>query len=534
MTLEEVNSKINGFNRRLDDFITDLQSTNTFDESKLRTMSGAIERVILNDPIVRKILLDENAANRQEYINAIKSGIEETNRLLKSYKQVETGTKKDKISDISDKANKGFKQTIEGIEKVDNDDVGYVYTDSERVRDLNEKIAKINSSLVIADKFDEIKNALSTAGRPDTTDEAIKVCKELENDFKNYEDKKDNIENLETMNFSKMFEKYKDMRGNVTYDLNDEETQRLLIEMRKSAKLLDYVDSLDLRDHANFVRTVENMPSDLKNQSQVDAWMSTLQTKFDDPNMSKKLDTTATEYKEFIKARKDFVKSQFITKLENSPVHTNLDKDNIENIKVLSDSLLKKYVQETTKNLISYKAIEGKSKSDLLRYKNEAEKLLESYDLAVSSTGTATVNGKTKVFTTDMTDESKSQDALEEIRALASDDEFKTEFENKALALAGTRPQNRWYHKVLKFITFNRYMTPEDKYEINLESKRREVVTDIMKENKEKRESAQNDIKHDKNAYKSVAREEIVKSKGKKIDKKKIVAKRESKETLTR
>ena len=34
MTLEEVNNKINGFNRRLDDFITDLQSTNTFDESK--------------------------------------------------------------------------------------------------------------------------------------------------------------------------------------------------------------------------------------------------------------------------------------------------------------------------------------------------------------------------------------------------------------------------------------------------------------------------------------------------------------------
>lgn len=538
MTLEEVNKKINFFNEGLEKFISECQLFDSFDESKLRTMSTAIDRIILNDPTIRKILETGTVEQRKEYTDAIKIGIERTKRLIEDYGKTETDvTRKSSISNAVKNSNSKTSKTFSGLEKIDNDDKSTVYSDTERYRDLEDKIQKAKNGMVIASKFDKVKNALAAAGKPKTVDEAINFSKMLEDKFEDYKMDSENIKKIETINFPEMIKKYQSMKKDPMFDINDKDTQELLKNIQKSTKLIDYVDKLDITDKS-LVKLDENMPKDLKNVTEVDKWISELETKIKNPVFSKKVDANSSEYKEFIKERKELLKEQFIYQLNNSPVHKNLydgDFDDIAKVD-FDENKMKKYLELTTKALQSYKAVEGKDKADLQRYVSDAEKLLKSYEVTCSSPNNITINGKTRKFSDgiDMTDENRAKDALEEIKALPKDDEFRKEIEGEAKALAGVRPTDRWYHRVLSFITFRRYMTPEDKYLLNLETKRKEVVSNLIKDNKEQRDEAKKDVDNDKGIFKKLAREFVMRNPDKKIDRKKIQRKREELKPLTR
>ena len=536
MTLEEVNNKIKFFNEGLDKFISECQLKGKFDKATLTTMSTAIDRIILQDPTVRKILETGTPEERARYTEAIKAGMEQAKKLIEDY--AKTADKKDKadIEAISKKSNEKTTGTLSGLEKIDNDDPTTTYSDIERHRDLEDKISKAKKGIVMVDRFDKVKDALKSEGRATTVDEAIKESESVGKSFKKFEKDSESIKELEVVNLPELLKKYNAMSGKVTFDITDKEAQDVLIQISKASRLLTYVDDLDTHDGS--LDLTLDMPSDLTDSAKVQDWIEKLNNKVVDPNESKKLDPSLPEYREFLKSRKETIRNEFVAILQASPVHKNLyDGDFSEVAKTdFDEAKMKKFLEGVTEGLKAYKSIEGKDKADLERYIADAEKLLKSYEVTCSSPNVITINGKTRTFSDDidMTDEGQARDALAEIKALPKEDEFRKEVESEAKALAGVKPTDRWYHKLLSFVTFGRYMTPEYKYFVNLEMKRIEVVSNSMKDKKKQQEEAEERVSYDKEQYKKKAREFVMKNPDKKIDRKKVQTKREKSEPLTR
>ena len=536
MTLEEVNNKIKFFNEGLDNFISDCQLKGKFDKAVLTTMSTAIDRIILQDPTVRKILENGTPEERTAYTEAIKAGMEQAKKLIEDY--AKTADKKDKadIEAIAKKSNEKTTGTLSGLEKIDNDDPTTTYSDVERYRDLEDKITKAKKGILMVDRFDKVKDGLKAAGRATTVEEAIKESESVGKSFEKFEKDSESIKELEVVNLPELLKKYNAMSAKVTFDITDAEAQDVLKQISKASRLLTYVDDLDTHDGS--LDLTLDMPSDLTDSAKVQDWIEKLNNKVADPNESKKLDPSLPEYREFLKSRKETIRNEFVAILQASPVHKNLyDGDFSEVAKTDFDEVkMKKFLSVITEGLKAYKSIEGKDKADLERYIADAEKLLKSYEVTCSSPNVITINGKTRTFSDDidMTDEGQARDALAEIKALPKEDEFRKEVESEAKALAGVRPTDRWYHRLLSLVTFRRYMTPEDKYLVNLEMKRREVVSDLIKDNKEQRDEAKKDVDNDKGIFKKLARKFVMENPDKKIDRKKVQTKREKSEPLTR
>ena len=538
MTLEEIINKINGLNSKLDDYILGIQfQPSKFDYNDLFEGAKSIERVILDDPAVKAVLSDRTNEQRQEYLDAIKQGTQKAKEILKKFKESEKDiNRKKEIDKVEKNAYKNVENVISGIEELEKTDSKVALSDDYRKKDLARKIQLAEYGIEMKEKFGKIRKSLKDEGLNGYVDEAIDEVKYMQTVLENYKDKKLEIINLDssggpTSNLFDEVQKYKELIKNGA-NLKDDKVQEVLKAMKDLAIKTDEIDDYDLKDTSMLAAQVK-MPfteDGMKDENIIKEWIEDLENKSKKPEFLKKLKLDP----EFLNSRREAIDRELIEKFKASPVFKNLDTDILK--EKVSHTKLEEYLKRTLDGLKAFEKFKGKDTADIKRYIADAKKLLEAYETSTSSVGEATVNGKTRDVSADITDENQKGDILAEIKALPKEDEFKAEFENKALALAGTRPTNRWYHKLLSFVTFGRYITPEDKYEVRVQLKRREIVTDIIKENKNKREQADEQVKYDKDLYYKAATQQIITKKQKLSEKARnaIINDREKNDPLTR
>ena len=313
MTLEEVNSKIKYFNEGLERFISESQLYDTFDSAKLTTMSTAIDRIILQDPVVRNILENGTVQDRIQYTDAIKMGIQRARELIKDYGKTEKDdTRKSAIDGISNDSNMKTTKTIEGIERIDNDDKTVVYSDIERRNNLTEKITKAEAAINIAGKFEKIKESLKSEGKTGTVEEAIENSEKVLEAYEKFvENDKFIADASRDIKLPVLLKKYNTMTKNPLFDITDGNAQDMLKEIKKAAKLLTHIDNLD--SHNASLDLIRSMPGDLTDEVKVATWISELTSKASDPNMSKKLNPSNPEYKVFFESRKEFIRKEMVS-----------------------------------------------------------------------------------------------------------------------------------------------------------------------------------------------------------------------------
>lgn len=548
MTLEEIKMSMKTLNEDLDAIII----APNFDETKWEDYTSKLIKKVMEDDSVKKILLEGIPEVRKEYLEAIRIGVERGLQILREQAKIlhDSGMvdKENSFNNVAFQTEL-VADTIEKFEAVENDKKEFVYTDKERIEDLEEKIYYIDSTIEMKSKFEELEKEIPVANGENIQDKSIQEAIAIQKEFTKFEKDLKMINQLRKSQnaFMELLEEMNELSSNSTpsnplLDMTNNEQKTKIEEMVRLAGLIDRVDYLDPRD-PNKVKLSKPQYQD-KNGKDIDpeieivSWLGTINAKLGVDAKAKKINMDP----DFLDSRERIIRERFMDSYKSSTVHKILTPQMHQ--KVLEDKdfdleTLKNSIVDLSERLKKYKFLSKKNPEELLNYKKEAEKLLGYYKTVANGSKNVTINGKLKQLEIDMTDVDKRYDAVDEILKLDNDDEFKQEIENKALVLAGDRPIDRWYHKFARFITFGRYKTPEQKYEIKLYRKRADVVGEIMKENKKKMDEATQNVEYDKNAYKAAARKKIygdrnIEPEKKKFNKKQVLKTRENSQPLTR
>ena len=543
MTLEEIKMKMNTLNEDLDAVII----APHFDETKWEEYTSELIKKVMEDESVKKILLEGIPEVRKEYLEVIRAGIEKgLQKLREKSKELHDSGMIDKENSFNNVALQAEKleDTVLTIEAIDDNASEFVYTNKERIEDLEKKIYYIDSTIEMKSKFEQLEKEIPVEKDENIEEKSIKLAKEIQKEFTDFERDLKMINQLRTSQnaFMKLLQEMRELSLESKIDMTNEEQKAKVKEMVRLAGLIDKVDYLDPRD-PNKVKLSKPQYEDKNGKAidpniAVDTWLGTINAKLDVDAKAKKLNMDP----DFLDSRERIIRERFIDSYRDSTVHKILTPQMHQ--KVLEDKdfeiqTLKNSITDLTERLKKYKFLSKKNPDELLEYKKEAEKLLSSYKIIADGAQTITINGKVKQLQTDLTDISNKYDAVDEILELDNDDEFKKEIESKAIVLAGEKPTDRWYHKLARFVTFGMYKTPEQKYGIKLYGKKAEIVEDLIKENKQKIKKATQDVEYDKNAYKYTARKKAYeerdkKPEEKKFDKKQVMKKREKSQPLTR
>lgn len=548
MTLEEIKMSMKTLNEDLDAIII----APNFDETKWEDYTSKLIKKVMEDDSVKKILLEGIPEVRKEYLEAIRIGVERGLQILREQAKIlhDSGMvdKENSFNNVAFQTEL-VADTIEKFEAVENNNKEFVYTDKERIADLEEKIYYIDSTIKLRSEFERLEKEIPIEEGKTIYDESVKSSQDIQKEFSNFEKKLKMINELRNSEnkFMELLAEMSEISFNSTpsnpmLDMTNEEQKAKVEQMVKLAGLIDQVDFLDNREpnklRLSNPKYVDKNGNIINPNEAVEAWIGSLNTKLEDEAKNKKINLDP----DFLNQREKIIKEEFLEKYKNSLVSKELTPEMHKKVLEEKDfdlETLKNSIVDLSERLKKYKFLSKKNPEELLNYKKEAEKLLGYYKTVANGSKNVTINGKLKQLEIDMTDVDKRYDAVDEILKLDNDDEFKQEIENKALILAGDRPIDRWYHKFARFITFGRYKTPEQKYEIKLYRKRADVVGEIMKENKKKMDEATQNVEYDKNAYKAAARKKIygdrnIEPEKKKFNKKQVLKARENSQPLTR
>ena len=543
MTLEDIKKDMNTLNGNL----LEIGMALDFNENEWEEFATGMVNRILEDESVRTILLTGTPEERKEYLEVIKTGIQNGIEVLKECsKELHDLGRTDKemaFNNVTIQSER-LADTIIKMESIENDEEEFVISDEERIVDLEKKIYYIDSTIKLASEFERLEEEMTLEDGKTVYDVAVVSSKEIQKGFSEFEKELKMINELRNSEnkFMELLAEMNEHSFNSTIDMNDEEQKEKVAQMVKLAGIIDTVDYLDKRDpnklRLSNPKYVDKNGEAIEANEAVEFWLGTLNAKLDIVAKNKKMNLDP----DFLNQREKIIKEKFLEKYKNSWAAKELSSDMYKKVLEENDfnvEDLKNSIVDLSERLKKYKFLSKKKPEELVDYKKEAEKLLGHYKTLANGSKNVTLNGKVKQLQTDMTDISRKYDAVEEILKLNDDDEFKKEIESKAMVLAGDRPTDRWYHKFARFITFGRYKTPEQKYEIKLYGKRADVVGEIMKENKKKVDEATQNVEYDKDAYRMAARKKIyddrnIEPEKKKFNKKQVLRTRDNSQPLTR
>lgn len=544
MTLEDIENNLRTINEELDEIIVGTH----FDEIQWKEDVSVIVDNILEDEDVKNILLEGTANERKQYLYAIKEGIQQAIEALKNQiKDLNDSGMFDKASAFEDVTLQSEKvaDTVLKLEAIENDQEEFVFSDEERIEDLENKIYYLNIVAEMQNGMEQLEGEIILAADEKLEDKAIDLSSDMEINFEKYEEKINLIAELRESkeDFYNCFKEVKELCDKDLINMSNSEHVTKVYKLVEYARIIDQVDSFESRDpkklHLGEPQYKTKDGKDIKSNKAVKNWIGNMNTNFNDDDKSKKMYLES----EFLDYREKFVKDSFIEQYKNSTVHKVFTPEMYQKVLQENDfdvEELKYNILDLSERLKKYKVLSEKSPEELLEYKNQAEKLLKYYKTVSKGFNNITINGKIKQLETELTDIDKKYDVVDEILQLDDEDEFKKELESKSIILAGERPTDKWYHKFARFITFGIYKTPEQKYEIKLYGKKADIIGEIIKENKTTMDEAIKNIEYDKNTYKQIAREKIYNEKNekpeeKKFDKKEVMEKREkSRQPLTR
>lgn len=545
MTLEEIKSNMRTLNEDLDAIIV----SKNFDETKWEECASKIVNGILEDKSVKKVLLQGTPEARKEYLEAIKIGIQRALEKLQEHSvQLHNSGLVDKEMAFNNVAQQGeqLEDTVLTLEAIENDDRIFVYTDSERITDLEKKIYYIDSTIGLKTGVEELEKVIPLKNGENIENKLIKISENMQKEFAEFEKDLKKINELRTSQnlFMQYLSEMNELSFNSEIDMTNEEQKRKIKEMVRLAGLLDQVDFLDSKEPKADKLKLSKPKYEDKDGKEIDpneaveTWISTINAKLESETKANKMNLEP----EFLDSRERIIRDRFIEKYIKSDVHKILTPEMYKKVLEEKDfeiEELKSNIIDLKEKLKKYRILSKKKPEELLEYKKEAEKLLGYYKTVADGPQKIRINGTVKELQTDMTDISRKFDAVDEILELDNDDELKKQVESKAMVLAGERPTDRWYHKLAKFITLGIYKTPEQKYEVKLYKKRVDIVSDLITENKNNLEEAKINVEYDKNAYKEAARKKVYGDKDtqmdkRKFDKKNVLKARDNSQPLTR
>lgn len=554
MTLEDIKKDMKTLNEDLDAIVM----AKNFDEIQWKQEASSIVDSILEDEDVKKILLEGTPEERKQYLDAIKNGISSSVVKLKEHskKMAEDGLvdKARAFKEITKKTEK-VEDTVKHLKAIEENNDNYVFSDAERINDLQYKIYQIDLALEMEESFAKLQEELGITDKPKAIKKSIEISKEVFEKFEEYEKNSLIIARLANSGdrFMQLLEEMGKLSDEDKIDMTEENQKNNIKEMIELANLIDTVDYMDSEVPKNERvklskpywekdgKITDKEGNEMDPDDAVDAWIYTIKKTLEkSPIKAKKIKLEP----EFLDSREKLIKNRFFKEFEKSAVHRILSQDGYKealkgkNKEINNIVDLKKYLEFVNEELEYYEKLAGKEAEQLIQYREEAEQLLKYYE-AKRTLPNVSLNGKEKQLTTDVTDINKKAETVEEICKLDKEDEFRKEFETKALALAGTKPTDRWFHKLARIFTFGIYKTPEQKYAINLQVKRLEIAENLINEAKAKKDEANIKVQEDKEAYKQKAREKIYNDRKQKIDKKKfdkkeVMEKREKSQPLTR
>lgn len=485
---------------------------------------------ILEDEDIRRIILTGTPEERNGYTEAIQEGIQlGIERLKECMIRLHEEGRTDRENSFNNIVlqSEQLADTISRVEAVDNDQEEFMFTDEERIQDLDKKIYYLDSTIEMRSKMEQLGSEITIRTDESIQDKAIELSESIEVKLEECKNKLELISELRDSKdeFMACFEEVSSLCDSGLLSVKNVEQRKKIEQLIKYTKMVDTVDGLDSND-ANKLNLGEPQYIIKKGKTiitnkAVKEWVAKMKLNLSDETKAKKLHMEP----EFFDSREKVVKDEFVDLYKNSIVHKTLSPEFHK--MVLEDDtieleVLEENIADLSDRLKKYKLLSNKTPEELLEYKKEAEKLLDAYKRVAEGSKKITIKGKVKQLQTDMTDVSKKYDAVKEILNLDKDDELKQEVEIKALVLAGKRPTDKWYHKFARFITLGMYKTPEQKYERKLYSKKVEVVEKLITENKESVDEANQKVEHDKNTYKEAARKKIYDDKDKKIEERKF------------
>ena len=300
MTLEEIINKIDGLNAKLDDYILGIQfMPSKFDSKDLEEGAKSIERIILDDPSVKAVLADRNNEQRQQYLDAIKQGVEKAKDTLEKFRQAERDVNiKKAVVDIKKNAYKGVENVVSGIEELEKPDSKVALTDDFRKKDLLEKIEKAEKAMDTAERFDKIRPELKAAGKKGYVTEAIEEVEEVKEFIEQCEANINKINNMcktpegnKKPNFIDKVEEYKKLR-NDGKTIDSPEVQKMLNEMKEMAEFIDTKDGEDANDKKklNLTRLMPTSAEDFKDETRVNEWIKDIEeNKYKDTDLIEKM-----------------------------------------------------------------------------------------------------------------------------------------------------------------------------------------------------------------------------------------------------
>ncbi|MGN1298813.1 MAG: hypothetical protein ACI4UE_02375 [Candidatus Scatovivens sp.] len=543
MTLEEIKSNMRTLNEDLDAIII----AQNFDETQWEQCASGIVNGILEDKAVKKILLDGTTEVRRDYLEAIKKGVIQGLEKMQEHSEelhdLGMTDKENAFNNVTIQSAQ-LADTIEKLEAVENDERDFVYSDKERIVDLENKIYYIDSTIAMKSDFEQLEKELTLGNGENAQNKSILLSQQMQKEFEKFEKDLKMINQLRKSEnfFMKLLNEMNELAFNSAIDMTNEEQKNKIEEMIRLARLIDKVDYLDKGDQNKLKLSKpqykDKNGNDVEPDEAVESWIGTINAKLAVEAKSKKLNLDC----DFLDSREKIIRETFIESYKDSVVHKILTPEMHKKVLEEKDfeiEELKTSLTDLTERLKKYKFLSKKKPDELIKYKKEAEKLLGSYKTLMNGPKKISINGKVKQLQTDMTDVSNKFDAVDEIFKLDNTDEFKKEIESKAMILAGERPTDKWYHKFARFITFGIYKTPEQKYEIKLYGKRVEIVEGLISQNKQKIEEATMDVNYDKEAYKKTARKKVFDERTKKIeerkfDKKDVIKTRDNTKPLIR
>lgn len=544
MTLEDIKKDM----KTLNEDLVAIGMALDFKENEWEEYTAGMINRILEDESVKAILLTGTPEERKEYLEVIKTGMQKGIEVLKERSiELHDSGKTDKevaFNNVTIRSEQ-LADTIIKMEAIENDDEAFVFSDEERIEDLERKIYYIDSTLELVSKFEELEKEIPLKSVKSIQDETEKSLSKLKTEFSMVEAVRELRQNGQR--FLELYKEMNEIFCDDKLDMTNEEQKSKINEMIKLAGKIDKVDYADKdvrkvpnRDRLKLSNPKYKDDNDINDHNiAVGMWLGSLSVTVENEEKLKMLDMDP----EFLNDREKIIKEKFLDFYKNSWIVKELTPEMHKKVleeKDFNVEELEKSIMDLSERLNQYKnLLSKKNPEELLEYKKQAEKLLKNYKTVANGSKNVTINGKAKQLETDMTDITKKYDAVDEILKLEDDDEFKKEINSKAIALAGQRPTDKWYHKFVRFITFGRYKTPEDKYEIKLYVKKADIIGDLIKENKTNMDEAVRNVEYDKFTYKQTAREKVYKDKDKdpnkkKFDKKQVLRTRDNSQPLTR
>ena len=545
MTLEDIKKDM----KTLNEDLVAIGMALDFKENEWEEYTVGMINRILEDESVKAILLTGTPEERKEYLEVIKTGMQKGIEVLKERSiELHDSGKTDKevaFNNVTIRSEQ-LADTIIKMEAIENDEEEFVISDEERIEDLERKIYYIDSTLELVSKFEELEKEIPLKSGKSIQDETKKSLSELKTEFSMVEAVRELRQNGHR--FLELLKEMNELSFENKIDMTNEEQKSKIDEMVKLAGKIDKVDWSDkdvrkvpYRDRLNLSnpKYEDKKRNPIDRNDAVEIWLSKLNVIVENEEKLKMLNMDP----EFLNDREKIIKEKFLDFYKDSWIAKELTPEMHKKVleeKDFNVEELEKSIVDLSERLNQYKnLLSKKNPEELLEYKKQAEKLLKNYKTVANGSKNITINGKAKQLETDMTDITKKYDAVDEILKLEDDDEFKKEINSKAMVLAGDRPTDKWYHKFVRFITFGRYKTPEDKYEIKLYVKKADIIGDLIKENKTNMDEAVRNVEYDKFTYKQTAREKVYKDKDKdpnkkKFNKKQVLRTRDNSQPLTR